>query len=88
VLEEAYRAGARFDGWDECFDWGRYVSAFARCGLDPDFYANRVRGGREALPWDHLGHDNKDVLYRRYRKILDMLQAEGDCEMENEGKRD
>ncbi|MCD8211617.1 MAG: TIGR03960 family B12-binding radical SAM protein [Oscillospiraceae bacterium] len=51
VLESAWRAGARFDAWGECFDFERWMKAFRDCGLDPDFYACRERGEEEILPW-------------------------------------
>ena len=58
VIELAWRAGARFDGWDECFDYARWQRAFADAGLDPAFYAQRSRPFDEILPWSHIesGH--------------------------------
>ena len=69
VLEAAYKAGARFDAWDECFDYERYVEAFAGCGLDLGFYGQRERGEHEVLPWEHLGGEERTRLYRRYERI-------------------
>ncbi len=74
VLEEAYETGAKFDAWDECFDYNRYLEAFAKCGLDPAFYAHRERGEDEVLPWDHLGGDNRGQLYKRLQRITEMLE--------------
>lgn len=54
AIEIAWRAGARFDGWDECFDYPRWLTAFAQAGLDPAFYAQRQRPLDEILPWDHI----------------------------------
>jgi radical SAM superfamily enzyme YgiQ (UPF0313 family) len=51
VIELAWRGGARFDGWSETFDLGRWLDAFERCGLDPARYT-RARERDEALPWD------------------------------------
>ncbi len=51
VLETAWRAGARLDAWTEYFDFGRWMDAFAACGLDPAFYAGRPRDPAELLPW-------------------------------------
>ena len=53
VLESAWRAGARFDGWDDQFKPVLWYECFARCGLDPAFYLQE-RGKDETLPWDHL----------------------------------
>jgi len=75
VIETAYRNGAHFDCWDECFDYQRYVDAFKTCGIDPAFYAHRQRGENEVLPWDHLAGDNRQQLYRRAGRITELLYA-------------
>ncbi len=54
AVEEAWRDGARFDGWSEMFDLGRWLRAFERAGIDARAYANRERAHCEALPWDHI----------------------------------
>lgn len=56
VLEYAYRSGCKFDSWDNCFDFSRWQAAFAACGLEPAFYANRKREYEELLPWEHLDY--------------------------------
>jgi radical SAM superfamily enzyme YgiQ (UPF0313 family) len=54
AVEQAWRLGARFDGWDECFDYNVWLRAFADTGVDPDWYAHRERAYDEVLPWDHI----------------------------------
>lgn len=54
VIETAWRLGARFDGWDEHFDFAWWMDAFQRCELDPAFYALRPRREEETLPWGHI----------------------------------
>jgi len=73
VIEIAYAHGARFDCWNECFDYNRYLEAFKFCKIDPDFYARRERLADEVLPWDHLAADNRDHLWQRYQRIMQML---------------
>ena len=51
AIELAWREGAKFDSWSEYFDLDRWLRAFDACGLDPTFYANRVREREEVLPW-------------------------------------
>jgi hypothetical protein len=53
VIECAWKKGARFDGWSETFDLGRWFDAFVACGLDPAS-CTRERGETERLPWDHI----------------------------------
>lgn len=54
ALEEAWRSGCKFDGWGEYFSMEKWMEAFSRAGIDPDFYALRERDADEVLPWDHL----------------------------------
>lgn len=69
VLEKATEFGLRFDGWDDCFDFERWMEAFQACGLDPAFYANRVRDFEEVFPWDHLDYGiRKDFLLEECRR--------------------
>ena len=44
--------GAMLDAWDEFFDYGKWMSAFERAGVDVDFYTTRGFGLDEVLPWD------------------------------------
>ena len=54
ALLAAWRRGARFDGWSDCFDYERWLEAFAEAGIDKDFYAARQRGENEVFPWEHI----------------------------------
>ena len=52
ALIEGHRMGLKFDGWSEYFNYEGWMQAFEKAGLDPSFYAERVRGEDEVLPWD------------------------------------
>ena len=58
VILEAWRAGARFDGWSEHFSFDRWMSAadaaLADQPVDVDWYTTRERDRTEVLPWEHL----------------------------------
>lgn len=54
ALLEAWRNGARFDGWSEHFHADVWDAAFAATGIDPDFYTVRQRNVDEIMPWSHL----------------------------------
>ncbi len=54
ALKRAWELGARFDGWDEYFNYEAWLEAFRQVGLDPTFYANRQRAEDEFFPFDHL----------------------------------
>jgi len=71
VLEAAREEGAKFDAWNECFDFSRWERAFARAGLDAEFYACRQRSPEETLPWDHLSSGlSRDFLLKEREKSL------------------
>ena len=54
VIEEGWKNGGRLEAWSDYFSYQRWVDAFAKCGLDIDFYASRERGEEELLPWDMI----------------------------------
>ncbi len=71
VIEAAWRRGARFDGWEDQFDYGRWQAAFAEVGVDPGFYAHRKRELTELLPWDHIGQRlSREYLAASYNDFL------------------
>lgn len=53
VILSAYRKGARFDSWDNHFDYRRWQEACADNGIDPEFYG-RPRPAQELFPWDFI----------------------------------
>ena len=52
VLENVFEAAGGLQAWEEYFDYGAWLEAFRKAGLDPDFYVRRERGEEETLPWD------------------------------------
>ena len=71
ALELACKEGFKFDAWDECFDYDKWISVFERSGIDPAFYANRAFGLDEVLPWDIIDCGvTKEFLIREYKNAL------------------
>lgn len=71
AIESAYKLGARFDGWDECFKFDTWLKAFDQTGIDPDWYAHRERAYSEILPWDHIRSGPKrDYLEHQYDDVF------------------
>ncbi len=61
----AWKKGCKFDSWGEHFHFPLWLEAFAECGIDPAFYANRRFEYDEILPWDHLDYlVTKEFLIR------------------------
>lgn len=54
VLIKAFEKGARFDGWNEYFNYETWQEALEECNVDGDFYAYRERSYDEILPWDFI----------------------------------
>ncbi len=70
LIESAWRAGVRFDGWSEHYRLDNWQEAAGRCGIDLDHYL-RERDPDELLPWDHLESGvDRDFLVREYRRAL------------------
>jgi radical SAM family uncharacterized protein/radical SAM-linked protein len=53
LLEEAWKNGARLDGWTEYFDLTKWQKAADTCKLNLDDYL-QARNIDEPLPWSHL----------------------------------
>lgn len=53
ALYEAWKNGAKFDGWSDLFDDSRYFAAFEKCGIDWVYFSRRTRTIGEPLPWAH-----------------------------------
>ncbi len=69
VLLEAAKRGVRLDGWEEFFDYDKWMEIFEYCGIDPAFYANREFGEEEILPWDNIDIGvTKEFLLRERHK--------------------
>jgi radical SAM superfamily enzyme YgiQ (UPF0313 family) len=76
VIEHAYKHGARFDGWDECFRAQLWDDAFEATGIDPAWYAGRERSAEEVFPWDHLRAGRpKEHLRRHYDDFRSRIAA-------------
>lgn len=76
VILEAWRRGARFDGWDETFRNDLWQDAYAATGIDPDWYAHRERAFGELLPWDHIGlHMRRGYLEEGYDEMFQTIRV-------------
>ena len=54
VIERAWRAGCKFDAWQDQHKHDLWLVALAAEGLSPSFYNHRARSGDEIFPWDHI----------------------------------
>jgi radical SAM family uncharacterized protein/radical SAM-linked protein len=79
VVMEAWRLGAKFDAWGEHFNKAAWEEAFARCGMDPDFYLYRERDLKETLPWDHIQSGVTKAFLRKEWKKAAGADLTPDC---------
>ena len=79
VLEAAWRRGAKMDAWQDYYNWDLWMAAFEDCGLDPAFYANRVRPGDEILPWSMISSGvSQKFLWRERQRAYEGITTP-DC---------
>jgi radical SAM family uncharacterized protein len=74
VIEAAWRNGAKFDLWNECFDFEIWQRAFEKFGLDLENLAQKQFDSDEILPWEHLGGPNKKYLLGHLEKATKEVQ--------------
>lgn len=75
----AWQRGCKFDGWEQLFDFDKWIQAFKDCDLDPAFYASRQRPLDEVFPWDHIGcGTTKQHLKREWERSRNAAITE-DC---------
>ncbi|HUT31068.1 MAG TPA: TIGR03960 family B12-binding radical SAM protein [Sedimentisphaerales bacterium] len=70
VIEHAWRDGAKFDLWDECFNYEIWQNGFEKFGLRLDALAQKQFAPDEILPWQHLGGPAKDYLLRHLEEAI------------------
>ena len=84
VVERAWKLGARFDGWDELFDYNTWMQAADEVGVDVGWYCQRERASNEVFPWDQLDSGlEKDWLWQDYRDAVDPQGSSGPSEIDD-----
>lgn len=83
VIEQVWRAGARFDGWQEHFSFEQWMTAadiaLEGTGVDVAWFTTRERDYDEVLPWDHLDSGlDKEWLWEDYQAAINLESVE-DC---------
>ena len=86
VIETVWRNGARFDLWDECFDFDLWCQAFEAQDMDLEKAAAFEFDTGACLPWEHLGGPDKDYVLGHYYETQEMMK-EGANSMDTEGDK-
>lgn len=73
VIEKAFMAGAKFDAWDEHFNFDIWQAAFSESNIPADFYL-KDRPKDELLPWDFLDLGvNKEMVIADFNDIIQAM---------------
>ena len=79
VIYQAWKDGAKFDGWTDLFKNEVWHEAYEKCGIDITQYNERTRDLEEPLPWEHTSPGvSRAFLRREYDKALQECLTE-DC---------
>jgi radical SAM-linked protein len=78
AVENAWRAGARFDAWSDQFKPDLWRRAFADAGADLDAYGP-ARDPSEPQPWDHLSKGLSRAFLLRERERALAAATTPDC---------
>lgn len=79
VIEKAWQSGCRFDGWDECFDFEKWLAAFEKSGIDPYFYTSRTRSFDEILPWEHMDYGISKSFFKKENERAHAFETTSNC---------
>lgn len=75
VLEEAFRLGARFDGWTDQFNFNLWQQAFDHCQIDYHHYLQAI-DPEAILPWEIVKTGLKKThLWQEYQASLEARQT-------------
>jgi len=71
LLEEAWKAGCRFDGWSELFSFDKWLLASEKTGIDLYKYPSRTFDPEMELPWEFIDTGiTKEFLKSEYHRAL------------------
>ena len=79
VLLRAHELGCKMDGWTDYFDMEKWMQAFADCGVDPKWYAQRERGKDELFPWETVSIGIPKGFFWREREAAYRSEITPDC---------
>jgi radical SAM family uncharacterized protein len=79
VIEEAWRAGQRFDAWTENFSFDTWTEAADRMGVDLSRYACGEFEHGAPLPWGHISAGVSEKYLEREWRRAGEAQRTADC---------
>lgn len=82
-VEAAWRRGARFDAWTECFDEAAWREAAGEAGIDPAAIAQAGYPTNRVMPWEHISTGVSTRWLARERRLADEGRTTPDCTFES-----
>lgn len=79
VLQCAFENGCRFDAWADYFKFGSWMSAFERCGIDPQQQASRTYEDDEILPWEMISYGVDKAFLLKEKQLAQQGITTPDC---------
>ncbi len=79
LVEGAWRRGARFDAWTECFNEQAWRDAAAAEGIDVDSVAQTSYPTERIMPWEHISTGASRAWLARERKRAEEECTTPDC---------
>ncbi|MBI4824613.1 MAG: DUF2344 domain-containing protein [Nitrospirae bacterium] len=78
LIETAFMEGVKLPAWSEAFDFGLWLRAMDKTGIDVFQYAKKDFGIDEPLPWDIIDTGiNKEFLKKEFRLAHSCQKTEG-----------
>ena len=82
-VEAAWKRGARFDAWTECFNKQAWEDAAGELGLDPDAIAQTTYDADRVMPWAHISTGVTTNFLALERKRAEQGVTTPDCTFES-----
>lgn len=82
VVEEAWKRGARFDAWTECFNEEAWREAADVCGVDPEAVAQKTYDTSYVMPWSHISTGTSSKWLAHQRALAAKERTTPDCTYE------
>ena len=81
-VEAAWRRGARFDAWTECFNEQAWREAADEVGIDPEAVAQTSYPTDRVMPWAHISCGVSTRWLARERRLAEEGRTTPDCTFE------
>ncbi len=78
LIHAAYMNSARFDGWDECFNFARWAQAATDLKIDLDNYLKAIEL-TEVFPWSHISCGVTQAFLKEEREKASLAVPTQDC---------